>query len=68
MLELTSKIRVSADEALSEAFPGIQAAVVTVAAKNGTFTERVDYPKGEPENPLKPENPPPAAKSRAPKN
>ena len=52
VLELTSKIRVSADEALSEAFPGIQAAVVTVAAKNGTFTERVDYPKGEPENPL----------------
>ena len=51
-LELTKKVRVSADEALSAAFPGIQAAVVTVRTKDGAYTDRVDFPKGEPENPL----------------
>ncbi len=52
LLALTGKVRVSADEALSAAFPGIQAAVVEIETPKGTFTERVDYPKGEPENPL----------------
>ena len=49
---LTKKVRVSADEALSKAFPGIQAAIVTIRTKDGAHTERVDFPKGEPENPL----------------
>ena len=49
---LTRRIRVESDEALSDAFPGIQAAIVTVRTKNGTYRERVDFPKGEPENPL----------------
>lgn len=52
ILNLTRKIRVSADEALSAAFPGVQAAVVTIRTKTGTYTDRVDFPKGEPENPL----------------
>ncbi len=53
ILELTKKVRVSADEELSAAFPGIQAAVVTIRTKGGeAYTERVDFPKGEPENPL----------------
>ncbi len=52
ILSLTKKVHVTADEALSAVFPGIQAAVVTVRTKNGTFTDRVDFPKGEPENPL----------------
>ncbi len=52
ILALTRKIRVSADEELSRAFPGIQAAVVTVRTKDGEYTQRVDFPKGEPENPL----------------
>jgi 2-methylcitrate dehydratase PrpD len=44
---------VEADEAISQAFPEIQAAVVTIRATDGrTWSERVDYPKGEPENPL----------------
>ena len=51
-LALTKKIRVAADEALSAAFPGIQTAIVTVETPHSTFTERVDFPKGEPENPL----------------
>ena len=52
ILELTKKVHVTADVELSKAFPGIQAAVVTINTKNGSFTDRVDYPKGEPENPL----------------
>lgn len=52
ILELTRKIKVTADPVLSAAFPGIQAAVVTIKTNGGSYTERVDFPKGEPENPL----------------
>ena len=52
ILALTKKVRVTADPELSAAFPGIQAAVVEIRGKNGCFTQRVDFPKGEPENPL----------------
>lgn len=52
ILALTKKVKVEADEALSSAFPGIQAAVVTIKTKDGEWTDRVDFPKGEPENPL----------------
>ena len=52
ILRLTKKVRVSADEELSKVFPAVQAAVVTIRTKGGTFTDRVDFPKGEPENPL----------------
>lgn len=52
ILSLTKKVKVSADEELSRVFPNIQAAIVTIRTKNGEFIERVDFPKGEPENPL----------------
>ncbi|MBQ8075097.1 MAG: MmgE/PrpD family protein, partial [Oscillospiraceae bacterium] len=52
VLHLTKKIRVEADEELSRVFPGIQAAVVTIKTKDSEYTDRVDFPKGEPENPL----------------
>ena len=52
ILNLTKKIRVSADDALSAVFPGVQAAVVTIKTKDGSYSDRVDFPKGEPENPL----------------
>ncbi|MBR4673546.1 MAG: MmgE/PrpD family protein [Victivallales bacterium] len=52
ILSLTRKIKVEADDELSALFPGIQAAVVTIKTKTGEYTERVDFPKGEPENPL----------------
>lgn len=52
ILTLTEKVRVSADPELSSQFPGIQAAVVTIRTRDGSYTERVDFPKGEPENPL----------------
>lgn len=53
ILALTKKVHVESDEALSDAFPGIQAAIVSFMKKDGTvLTDRVDFPKGEPENPL----------------
>lgn len=52
ILKLTRKIHVEADEELSRAFPAEQTAIVTVRTKDGEYTERVDFPKGEPENPL----------------
>ena len=52
ILDLTKKIKVEADEELSKVFPGVQAAVVTIKTKEGEYTDRVDFPKGEPENPL----------------
>ena len=52
-LELTKKIHVAADEAFSASFPKEQTAVLTITAKDGrTFSDRVDFPKGEPENPF----------------
>lgn len=52
ILNLTKKVHVTADEELSSVFPGIQAAIVTIKTKDGEYTDRVDFPKGEPENPL----------------
>ena len=52
ILALTRKVHVQADDALSSVFPAVQAAVVEIVTDGGTFSERVDYPKGEPENPL----------------
>jgi len=52
LLELTSKVRVAADRELSDAFPAEQTAVLTIRTKEGSVTERVDFPKGEPENPM----------------
>ena len=52
ILSLTKKVRVSEDENLSAAFPAVQTAIVTIKTRNGEYTERVDFPKGEPENPL----------------
>ena len=50
---LTKKIHVEADETLSAAFPQKQTAIATIRTTDGKiYTEQVDYPKGEPENPL----------------
>ena len=49
---LTRKIKVNANEELSSIFPEKQSAIVTIETTDGSYTERVDYPKGEPENPL----------------
>ena len=52
VIALTKKVSVTSDDELSALFPGIQAAVVSIKTKDGEYTERVDFPKGEPENPL----------------
>lgn len=52
ILDLMRKIHVEADEELSSIFPDIQAAVITVRTMDGQRTGRVDFPKGEPKNPL----------------
>lgn len=50
---LIRKIKVESDEVLSDAFPSIQAAIVSIKKNDGTvLSDRVDFPKGEPENPL----------------
>lgn len=53
ILNLTKKIHVESDEELSARFPRVQVAIVHVTKTDGSVvTERVDFPKGEPENPL----------------
>ena len=52
ILALTKKVHVTADQELSKAFPSIQAAVVDITANGQKYSKRVDFPKGEPENPL----------------
>ena len=52
VLALTRLVHVEADEAFSKAFPTIQAAELTIKTRNGKISDRVDFPKGEPENPL----------------
>lgn len=50
--ELTQKVEVVADKGLSEIFPDKQSAILTITTPKGEYSERVDFPKGEPENPL----------------
>lgn len=49
---LTKKVVVLSDEELSSIFPDKQSAIVTIEANGKKYSERVDFPKGEPENPL----------------
>ena len=49
---LTKKVHVVSDDEISREFPGRQAAVIIVETDNNTYMNRVDFPKGEPENPL----------------
>ena len=52
ILDLTNKIKVFSEEEFSAAFPKTQTAEVTVVTDTDTYTQKVDFPKGEPENPL----------------
>ena len=49
---LTKKIEVVANGEYSNTFPEKQTAVLQIEANGKTYSERVDFPKGEPENPL----------------
>lgn len=50
--QLTAKVTVVADRELSRIFPEKQSAILTIETNRGTYSERVDFPKGEPENPF----------------
>lgn len=50
--QLAQKVEVVADEELSSVFPEKQSAVLTIETNKGVYSERVDFPKGEPENPF----------------
>ena len=53
ILLLTKKVRVTESEELSALVPQKRASVLHLTLVDGTeFSHRVDYPKGEPENPL----------------
>lgn len=52
VLGIAEKVSVSAEEGLSALCPQKRVAIVKVKTTDGEFVERVDYPKGEPENPL----------------
>ena len=53
ILALTRKVKVEEDKELTALVPDKRAAIVEITAKNGErYVERVDYPKGEPENPM----------------
>lgn len=56
ILSLTQKVTILPSDELSLLVPDKRIAIVDVKMKDGTiYTERVEYPKGEPENPLSPE-------------
>lgn len=52
ILNLAQKVRVVENGELTTLSPDKRASILTIKTKNGTFSKRVDYPKGEPENPL----------------
>ena len=49
---LTAKVKVQPDEEMSRMFPDKQSANLTITTSSGVYSECVDFPKGEPENPL----------------
>lgn len=52
ILRLTKKVSVTPDPVLSAAFPAEQTAIVEFVTEDKVYTHRVDFPKGEPENPM----------------
>jgi len=53
ILALTKKVKVVENEELSALVPAKRASILHIALTDGsTYSHRVDYPKGEPENPL----------------
>ena len=52
ILKLTQKVDVEEDVSLTAQSPAKRASIVTIQTGKGTITKQVDYPKGEPENPL----------------
>lgn len=52
IIKLAKKVRVIENEELTMLCPDKRASILTITTNNDSFSNRVDYPKGEPENPL----------------
>lgn len=52
LLNLTKKVNVLGNTELSALVPDKRAAIVKIFTKDVVYTERTDYPRGEPENPI----------------
>jgi len=53
IIKLTKNVKTISDEELSKLVPTQRPAIATITMTDGSkFIERVDYPKGEPENPI----------------
>ncbi len=52
VLALARKVEVAVDEALDRQFPAKTMARVTIRARGGDYATTVEYPRGNPENPL----------------
>jgi len=52
ILALARKVQVSVDDALDRQFPAKTMARVTIRTRRGDFQTTVEYPRGNPENPL----------------
>ena len=52
IIKLTSKVTVKENESITKLAPAKRISIVTVNTHNSKFSERVDFPKGQPENPL----------------
>ena len=52
IFDLAQKVDVVEDELLTAQSPAKRASIVVIQTSKGTYTKQVDYPKGEPENPL----------------
>lgn len=52
VLAVAQRVRVDSNEDLSALCPQKRVAIVRVTTSSGIFDERVEYPKGEPENPM----------------
>lgn len=52
LLRLAQRVQVSVDPELDRLFPAKTASRVTVRTPRGSFTTAVEYPRGNPENPL----------------
>ncbi len=51
--EQLKKVEVVADPEIEKVFPALQRVIVTITSNDGrSFTEQLDYPKGDPRNPL----------------
>lgn len=52
IIDIMNKIEVLESEELSALVPEKRGAIATIVADGKSFSHRVDYPKGEPENPI----------------